>query len=171
MATREGKETMTSERDEPLTTHWGTLYPKDHVVAVVTDQETVATARAGLEKAGWARDEVETLSGPAFLEQHAAMEEQQNVVERMGAMFASDERLLRDQYVDEAKRGRHFLFIRAETSERAHRAVEVIEPLRPTAVHHFGEHAMTELLPLSTPEAGLPPAERHPDSASQHQKL
>ena len=137
---------MTHNDHDPLATQAGALYPKDFVVAIVADAETAEHASSALEESGWAAADIYRLSGPALLDYHEHRSQAQNLVERLAVFLASDEKLVLAQYLDEARRGRHFLFVYAPELVRAQHVAQVVEPFQPLAMYHYGDHTMAELL-------------------------
>jgi hypothetical protein len=137
---------MAEELKGPLATMLGTYYPKNYVVAVLPDAESANQSIAALRKAGWGDGEIEHYTGDFVLAHHAAQEEQRGLLETIGSAFASDERVAYDQYLDEAKRGRHFITVFAPTLDHAHKVRDVLATSGAFGMRHYGDLEMTDLL-------------------------
>jgi hypothetical protein len=132
------------------------LYPTGYVGAIVADARAAEGAEAALREACWAAEDVVHLADSALLDLHERQEQGQSPVERLAAFFASDERLAEERYVDEARLGRHVLFVRAPEPERAREVAKILEPYEPIALFHYGDNTMTELMNPSVPEETEP---------------
>ena len=121
-------------------------------MAIVADAEVAERASRALQEAGWAATDIHHLSGQALLDYHEHRSQTQNMVERLAVFLASDEKLVLAQYLDEARRGRHFLFVHAPEQEQARQVASVVEPFQPLAMYHYGEYTMAELLSPSLRE-------------------
>ena len=143
---------MPEEKRDPFGTQAGRLYPTGYVGAIVADAGAAERAAAALREAGWAAADVVHLTDSALLNLHERQEQGQNPVERLAAFFASDERLADERYVEEARLGRHVLFVRALEPERARQVANLLEPFQPLALYHYGDNTMTELMHPSVPE-------------------
>jgi hypothetical protein len=85
-------------------TLFGTFYPQGYIVASVDDPADADRAHAALQQAGF--DEVRTWTGQEVLERHQAFIAQRNLAQRVGSIFASDEKLALDDYLEAAQPAR-----------------------------------------------------------------
>lgn len=138
--------------DGPLGVSFGTYYPEGYIVAVVDSAETAELGAAELRSAGFAEDDVRTYSGEWVVENHEAFLRQRSVLQRIGSVFASDEKEAVDEYIEEARRGRHFVTVRASDEEQMERARQVLAAKGAYKMRHYGPSVMTDL--SSRPSSG-----------------
>lgn len=131
--------------DGPLGVSFGTYYPKGYIVAVVDSAETAEQGAAELRSSGFAEDDVRTYSGQMVVENHEAFLRQRSVLQRIGSAFASDEKETVDEYIEEARRGRHFITVHAPDEDKMERARQVLASKGAYKMHHYGPSVMTDL--------------------------
>jgi hypothetical protein len=67
------------------------------------------------------------------------------VAQRLGELVGADEREARDEYLEDAARGAHFLVVYTPTAEQVERARSVLSGHGAWSIRHYGEAVMTEL--------------------------
>jgi hypothetical protein len=138
--------------DGPFGVSFGTYYPEGYIVAAVDSAETAEQAVAELRGAGFTEGDVRTYSGQMVVENHEAFQRQRSVLQRIESAFASDEKEAVDEYIEEARRGRHFITVRAPDEEQIERARQVLAATGAYKMHHYGPSVMTDL--SSRPSSG-----------------
>ncbi|MDQ3699466.1 MAG: hypothetical protein M3442_00925 [Chloroflexota bacterium] len=136
----------------PTGVAFGTYYPKGYVVAVVDSAEMAEQAASELRSGGFTEGDVRTYSGQTVVENHEQFLRQRNVLQRIGSAFASDEKEAVDEYIEEARRGRHFITVHAPEEEHMERARQVLAPKGAYKMRHYGPSVMTDL--SSHPSSG-----------------
>jgi hypothetical protein len=136
---------MSHEESGPLATMLGTYYPKDYLVAVLPDAGAAERTVAALREAGWGDAEVETWSGDVVIAMQEQRQAHRSLMERLGAALASDERMAVDQYIEEARQGRHFVTVRAPEEAQADRAAEILARHGAYGMRHYGANTLREI--------------------------
>jgi hypothetical protein len=136
---------MVEEQHGPLSRMFGTFYPKDYLVAVLESDEAAAGAVQALRQGGWGADDARAFPPSVVLANHEAYLAQRGPLETLAATFASDEKIALDQYIDEAKRGRHFVTAHAESAERAEQAADILAGFGAFGMRHYGEAMLREI--------------------------
>jgi hypothetical protein len=137
---------MSHDDSGPLATMLGTYYPKDYLVAVLPDAGAAERATAALGEAGWGAGEIETWSGEFVLATYERRQAHRGVMERLGAALASDERIAVDQYIEEARQGRHFVTVRTPEDAQADRAAEILARHGAYGMRHYGANTLREIV-------------------------
>jgi hypothetical protein len=131
--------------------HFGIYYPTHHVVAALRDAGTAQAADEALRRAGWSPSELRRYSGEEVLEERRRFLQERSLAQRLAEPVGADEREARDEYLEDAARGAHFLVVYAPTAERVERARIVLAGHGAWSIRHYREAIMTEL-----PAAGPP---------------
>lgn len=121
---------------------WGHYYPKGWVVAVIHERAEAERAAEALRTAGFADEDVRLFSGREVLELDRAFDEQRSIGQRLGGLLSSDEAAAQQEYLDEARRGRHFVLVHASGPERAG---AILASHEAHAMRHYGDLAITDL--------------------------
>jgi hypothetical protein len=127
-----------------LANAWGRYYPKGWVVAVIHERAQAEQAAEELRAAGFADEDVRLFSGEEVLELDRAFNEQRSLGQRLGALLPSDEGAAQQEYLEEARRGHHFVLVHASGPE-TERARSVLASHRAHAMRHYGDLAITDL--------------------------
>jgi hypothetical protein len=133
---------------DPTARRFGIYYPTHHVVAVLRDEVAAREAVDALRRAGWAESDVHPYSAEQALEERTQFLEHRGLKQRMGALLSSavaDEREARDEYLEAAARGSHFLVVYTPTAEQVRRAHVILADHDATAMRHYGDSVMTDL--------------------------
>jgi hypothetical protein len=130
---------------DPRTRHFGIFYPTHHVVASLRDAATAQAAEDELHRAGWSPAELHHSTGEEVLEERRRFLQERSLAQRLGELVGADEREARDEYLEDATRGAHFLAVYAPTAERVERARTVLSGHGAWSIRHYGERVMTDL--------------------------
>lgn len=135
--------------DEPAPfmppTLMGTVYWKDHGVAVVDDHAAAEGAAAALVEAGFSGDDARAWRGEFVTENHAYYLEHRSTLQRLGSALPSDEREVGEQLLAEARKGHSILTVRAATPERVAQARDVLRRHGAHTVKHYGANTTADL--------------------------
>lgn len=126
-------------------TAFGTYYPNGYVVAVLEDQEGATAAAGALQETGFGADEVRVWTGPEVLANHEEFQKRRGPLQRLGGLFASDEKEALDGYIENARQGHAFVTVHAPGTEEMERARGVLAAHRAHNMHHYGPSVMTDL--------------------------
>jgi hypothetical protein len=140
---------------DPVARHFGVYYPTHHVVAVLRDDLAARAATDALQRAGWSGPDIHHYTGEQVLEGRRQYLEQRSLTQRLGALVSTvvaDEREARDEYLEAATRGYHFLVVYAPSAEQVHRAHVILAGHDAWAMRHYGDSVMTDL-PVARREA------------------
>ena len=127
----------------PAAMAFGVYYPKGYLVAVVEDEARANAGAADLRAKGFT--EVATWSGEQVLSNHEQLTGQRSVLQRLESLIASDEKEAVEEYLDSARRGRHFVTVLAPSSEEMTSASTILHAHGAYKMHHYGERVMTDL--------------------------
>jgi hypothetical protein len=141
----EGRRIVQEELKGPLATLWGTYYPKGYVVAVVHEREAADRAAAALRAAGFGEEDVRVHTGQEVVDRHERFRASMSVGQRIGAGLPSDEHEALNDYLEEARQGRHFLTVHAPAHELVHRARDVLRGYGGHAMRYYGELTIEDL--------------------------
>jgi hypothetical protein len=133
---------------DPTARRYGVYYPTHHVVAVLRDEPAALAAVDALRRAGWAEPDVHHYSAEQVLEARRQYLEHRSLSQRLGVLVSSvvaDEREARDEYLEAAARGAHFLVVYAPSAEGVHTAHLVLAGHGAWAMRHYGPSVMTDL--------------------------
>jgi hypothetical protein len=123
----------------------GTVYWKDHVVAVVDDPAEAERAAAALVAAGFAAADTRAWRGAFVTENHAYFLEHRSALQRLGALLPSDEGEIGEAFLAEARRGHSILTVRAPSAEQATRASEVLRRHHAHHLKHYRANTVADL--------------------------
>jgi len=123
----------------------GTVYWKDHVVAVVDDSAVAADAVAALVAAGSPADGTRAFSGPEVVRHHEAYLAHRNPLQRLGAALASDEGEIADEFVEEAREGHSIVVAPAAEPEAADRVAGVLRAHHAHHIKHYRDNTIAAL--------------------------
>jgi hypothetical protein len=133
---------------------YGVFYPTHHVVAALPDEAHARAAAAALARAGWAPGDVHHYSAEQVLEERRRFLERRSVTDRLSELVSSiiaDEREARDEYLEAAARGAHFLLVRAPSAEQVQRTRLILTGYDAWEMRHYGDSVVTDLPPLNRP--------------------
>jgi hypothetical protein len=134
--------------DAPIRRRFGVFYPAHHIVAVLPN-ETVARAAAGaLERAGWAPSDIHRYSGTEVMAERRHFLEHRTVTDRLAELVSTvvaDEREARDDYLEAATRGAHFLLVHIASADRVHLARIILAGHEAWEMRYYGDSAVTDL--------------------------
>jgi hypothetical protein len=132
----------------PPPSDWGLIYPEGNIVAVIDDCTEADRAVQALEAAGIPADDIFLIGGRRALDVMEDFRQHQHALGRIGRAISnlmSDVPRFEQQYLNEARKGHHFLMVRAPSDE----VVELVRPvLRAHQAHHvrhYGSLAVEEL--------------------------
>jgi hypothetical protein len=134
--------------DTAVERRFGVFYPTHHVVALLPDAARARAAAEALERAGWAPPDVHRSSGAQAIEGRRRFLEHRTVIDRLGELVSSvvaDEREARDEYLEAAARGAHFLLISTPTAEQVRRAQAILAGHDAWGMRHYGDAVVTDL--------------------------
>lgn len=116
----------------------GRYYPKGWIVAVIHERAQAEQAAEELRAAGFADEDVRLFSGAEVLELDRAFNEQRSLGQRLGGLLPSDQGAAQQEYLDEARRGRHFVLVHASGPEME-RPRAILASHRAHVMRHYGE--------------------------------
>jgi hypothetical protein len=127
-------------------------YPRDHVVAVLDDQATLAATMKALTGGGFLASEIDASWGP---EAAAALREGTGRRGHTGAVLrlaewlrvSNHEMQLKDRYEEALDQGRILVAVSAPTDERRDRASEILHANGAQIVKFLGKFTITTLSP------------------------
>jgi hypothetical protein len=133
-----------SNRSDPPTL-MGTVYWKDHVVAVVDDPAEAERAAAALVAAGSPADGTRAFPGAEVVRHHEAYLAHRNPLQRLGAALASDEGEIADEFVDEAREGHSIVVAPAAEPAAAERVAGVLRGHHAHHIKHYRDNTIADL--------------------------
>lgn len=125
----------------------GAWYPKDYVVAAI-DGSQGEPAKQALVTAGFGSNAIYLHDSARVLQIGAAIYEQRSPMQRAGATFAravTDEGLMAQEYVDEAKRGASVIAVLCSEPRLVAQAQQVLGAHGARRIRHYGATAITDL--------------------------
>jgi hypothetical protein len=137
------------ERDDaPVRRRYGVFYPTHHIVAVLPDETVARAAADALERAGWAPSDIHRYSGTQVLAERRHFLEHRTVTDRLAELVSTvvaDEREARDEYLEAATRGAHFLLVHIASADRVDRARIILAGHDAWEMRYYGDSAVTDL--------------------------
>jgi len=134
--------------DAAIRRRFGVFYPTHHTVAVLPDGTAARAAEDALERAGWAPSDVHRYSGAQVMEERRHFLEHRTVSDRLAALVSTvvaDEREARDEYLDAAARGAHFLLVHTVSQEGVQRARIILDGHGAWGMRYYGDSVVTDL--------------------------
>jgi len=104
----------------------GTIYWKDHVVAVIDDHAEAERAVEALVDAGFPRDGTRAWRSEFVMKNHEYYLQQQSLLQRIGSAISAQESAIGQRFGDAASKGHSIVTIEAREQEEAHRARDVL---------------------------------------------
>lgn len=136
---------MTEEFKGALGTIMGTFYPTDYVIAVIDDPEQARQAADELRRAGCSPEQVGLFTGEQVLANHQAYLRQRNLLERVEALFASDEGEALQGYLEAAEAGASFIAVHTPDVQDVERYRGILTQHHAHAIKHYGKWVLTDL--------------------------
>jgi hypothetical protein len=133
---------------DPITRRFGVFYPVHHVVAVVPDDPTARAAVEALERGGWPPSHIYHYGGEEVLERRRQFLEHRTVTDRLAELVSTvvaDEREARDEYLEAAAQGAHFLIVSTPSAEQVQRAHVILAGHGAWGMRHYGDAVVTDL--------------------------
>lgn len=124
---------------------WGSFYPTHCIVAVVPERERADRAVAELLEAGFAADDVTSVTGEEARANDQTYMDNRNLLERAQGMFPSEEEAIVRTYLAEAERGAGFVVVRAPERGRREDAHRILKANGGDTMRYYGDNAITDL--------------------------
>jgi hypothetical protein len=125
----------------------GAWYPKDYVVAAI-DGSQGEPAKQALVTAGFGSNVIYLHDSARVLQIGTTIYEQRSPMQRAGAAFAravTDEGLMAQEYVDEAKRGASVIAVLCSEPRLVAQAQQVLGAHGARRIRYYGATAITDL--------------------------
>ncbi len=125
----------------------GAWYPKDYVVAAI-DGSQGERAKQALVSAGFGSNAVYLHDDARVLQIGTTIYEQRSPMQRAGAAFAravTDEGLMAQEYVDEAKRGASVIAVLCSEPRLVTQAQQILAVHGARRIRYYGATAITDL--------------------------
>ena len=129
----------------PLATALGTYSPRHYLIAVFDDPARAATALNALHDGGFADSSAAICPGPQFLENWADFARHRGLLERLVALYPSEEHAALSEYLDAAARGASFVSVHVTSHQDITHARNVLKPLGSHAMRYYGNLTITDL--------------------------
>ena len=125
----------------------GAWYPKDYVVAAI-DGSQGERAKQALVTAGFGNNTIYLHDSARVLQIGTTIYEQRSPMQRAGAAFAravTDEGLMAQEYIDEAKRGASVIAVLCSEPRLVAEAQQVLRAHEARRIRYYGATAITDL--------------------------
>ena len=134
---------MTDRDPDPASRPW-VFKPQGFLVAVVEDEEEAVRAGAALTEVGFAEDEWRLYTGEQVVDERQRFVAQQSTGRQLVEKLTIDTKAV-DLFMDYARAGRCFLWVRVPHREDANRAIRGMSPCRVLLFRYYGDGAVEDL--------------------------
>ncbi len=125
-------------------TMMGTVYWKDHVVAVIDDHAEAERAVADLVEAEFSGEDARAWRGEFVTQNHAYFLQHRSVLQCLGSALPSDEGEHGEQLGAAARQGHSILTVRAAMPERVAQARDVLRRHGAHSMKHYGPNTIAD---------------------------
>ena len=122
---------------------YGTFYPTQYLIAIVTDQAQADHATAALQHAGFA--EVDVFTSQEMLDRYNARMDSRTLPQRVGALFSSDEKLFQQDYLEQMRAGKLMLTVHVPDATQVRQVQQLLAEQQVSMMRYYDAGDVIEL--------------------------
>lgn len=134
---------MTDRDPDPASRPW-VFKPQGFLVAVIQDADEAARAGAALTEVGFAEDERRLFTGEQVVDERQRFVARQSATRQLVEKLTIDSKAV-DLFMDYARAGRCFLWVRVPNREDANRAIRGLSQCRVLLFRYYGDNTVEDV--------------------------
>lgn len=143
---------MAQAHDPRFPQSWsGSLYPKNYVVGVIDNLQEARRAQEAFREAGYHAEEIRLMESQEITQKAEELEETKNPLQRFLSSFQeTTDETGAHVYQVEAQKGRHILYVRADSDDEVEKIAALMQQYHAHAVKYFGPWSVADVPPQNT---------------------
>lgn len=134
---------MSDQDPDPASRPW-VYHPQGFLLAVVQTADNAEMAKVALQEAGFASTHLRIFTGEQLLRDYERFLAQQQAVRRLVGRLTSDTAAVQ-LFLDYARQGRAFLWVRAPDRQTANRAVRDLASHKVLHLRYYGDDTLEDI--------------------------